>query len=54
MKDKGKQLSEMEQHYADQVNIAAQDLDNINVEMENRKLQMEASNEQLIMKVIMN
>lgn len=42
----------MEQHYADQVQIAAQELDNINEEVEARKLQMDASNEQLILKVL--
>ena len=53
LKDKGKQLNEMEQLYADQINIAAEELDNINEEMESRKRQMDASNEQLIMKVHM-
>lgn len=51
LKDKGKQLNEMEQHYADQVSIAAQELDSINTEMEVRKQQMDASSEQLILKV---
>ncbi|WAR30992.1 CCD18-like protein [Mya arenaria] len=51
LKDKTRQLGEMEQHYADQVNIAAQELDTINDEMETRKVQMESSNEQLILKV---
>lgn len=51
LKDKGKQLSEMEQHYADQVHLAAQELDNINEEMQNRRLQMDASSEQIILKV---
>lgn len=41
----------MEHHYADQVQIAAHELDGINEEMQSRKLQMEASNEQIILKV---
>lgn len=50
LKEKTKQLHELEQHYADQVHIAAQELDGINEEMQTRKLQMDASNEQLILK----
>lgn len=51
LKEKTKQLSEMEQHYSDQVQVAAQELDGIQQEMENRQSVMEATNEQLILKV---
>ena len=51
LKDKTKQLSDLEQHYSDQVQVAAQELDGIHLEMENRQSIMEATNEQLILKV---
>ncbi|XP_052220166.1 coiled-coil domain-containing protein 18-like isoform X2 [Dreissena polymorpha] len=50
LRDKTRQLGEMEKHYADQVRLAAQELDNINEEMESRKEQMENSSEQIILK----
>ena len=51
LKDKTKHLNDLEQHYSDQVQVAAQELDGIHQEMENRQTIMEATNEQLILKV---
>ena len=51
LKEKAKQLADLEQHYSDQVQVASQELNGIHEEMENRQTVMEATNEQLILKV---
>ena len=51
LKDKNKQLAELEQHYSDQIQVAGQELEGIQHEMRNRQCTMDATNEQLILKV---
>ena len=51
LKEKNKQLTDLERHYSEQIQVAAQELDGIQQEMRNRQDAMDATNEQLILKV---